>query len=304
MNTIEDRLINRHKVMDRIMHNFPWLRNQTKNLGIKVTNRYRTDELPPNFFEGDFTVPDSAQPLPTGAPSIQSILETSGEQYPYTIFLGMCEDGILLTIDLTNPAPGALLIAGDTESGKTRLIRSILSSAAMISTSDQVHFFSMAANPHEYTDLAELDNCQKLTGVGGRETTHLIQEIHNELEKRRLEPTDPVILLAIDDLYQLTQGLEATTLFQLHRLIKHGPRYGIWVLASLSSKKINEIDHGLLESFRTRLLSYISDPVAAAFLARDESCPSRSISKGDQFCANVGGEWLNIWICDPAGGAE
>jgi hypothetical protein len=304
MNTIENRLMSRLKVMERLKTNLPWLGSQAKNLGMKGLGKIQTDELP-----ADFMVEDRVAEAPTQEdlpefPTLQSILEENGPLSPYTIFLGMCEDGVPLTLNLVNPAPGALLITADPESGKTRLLRSILFSATQINTADQVVFDIIATNPHEYTDLAELDHCQKLLAHRDREASSLIQELFSELEQRKLKPAETMIIFAIEDLIQLAHAIDDALLSKLYHLIKHGPRSGIWTIAVLSSKDVDQIDPNLLEAFRTHLLGYLADPVTATYLARDVNCPAQGLVKGSQFCASVAGDWFSFWICDPAGGVK
>jgi hypothetical protein len=304
MNTIENRLMSRLRVMERLNTKLPWLGNQAKNIGIKVVSKSQTEELP-----ADTQMEASVASIPTQEaiqviPSLQSVLSENGPFSPHTIFLGMCEDGVPLTLNLENPAPGALLITADPEAGKTRLLRSILSSVTLINEADQVVFYIFAANSHEYTDLAELDHCQKLIAHRDHEASRIIQELFSELETRKLRPADTMIVFAIEDLFQLAQAVEGSLLSNLIHLIKHGPRSGIWPIATLSSKDVDQIDPNLQEAFRTHLLGFLADPVTATYLARDVNCPAQGLIKGSQFCASVAGDWFSFWICDPVGGVK
>ena len=112
-----------------------------------------------------------------------------------------------------------------------------------------------------------------------------------------------MILVVIEDIAEVANNLNLTMLTRLHHLIKHGPRLGIWVLATLSSEDLEYADPALLDAFRTHLLGSIADPLAANYLGRDDHCPAPQIEKGRQFCASVEGGWLYFWICDPTGGA-
>jgi hypothetical protein len=303
MNTIENRLMSRLKVMERLNTKLPWLGNQAKNLGGKRLSKIQTEELPSDVQVAEpdvMNAPDGALEIP----SLQSALADHSPLSPYTIFLGMCEDGVPLTLNLDNPAPGALLITADPEGGKTRLLRSILFSATLINSIDQVVFYILAANPHEVTDLAESEHCKKLIALRERETSAVIEELFFELENRKLKPVDSMILFAIEDLIQLAQSIGESSLGKLFHLIKHGPRSGIWTIATLSSKDVDQIDPNLLEAFRTHLLGYLEDPVTATYLARDVNCPAQGLLKGSQFCASVANDWFSFWICDPTGGVK
>jgi hypothetical protein len=304
MNTIENRLMSRLKVMERLSTKLPWMGNQVKNLGIKGMGKTQTDGLSSASLVEESVFVDPHPASASDFPSLQAVLGESGPFAPPSIFLGLCEDGVPLTLNLDNPAPGALLITADPEGGKTRLLRSILSSANLINTSERVIFYILAANPNEYTDLAELDHCKKLIGAQAWEASKIIQELFSELENRKLKTADTIILFAIEGLFQFSQTMDADLLSKLFHLIKHGPRSGIWMIATLSSKDVDQVDPNLLEAFRTHLLGYLADAVTATYLARDVNCPAQGLVKGSQFCASVANEWFSFWICDPAGGVK
>ena len=73
-------------------------------------------------------------------PGLSEILDQTGPLPPHSVILGICEDGLPFLFDLTNPAPGSLLIVGDEGSGKSRLVRSVLASAMQLSKPNQLSF--------------------------------------------------------------------------------------------------------------------------------------------------------------------
>ena len=304
MNTLDERLTTRRKLLESLKTSIPWLVSGGKSLHLPRTSRYQTEKIPDDNVAQ--VNPEFVDPLEisTGIPSLEDLLLSNGGQPPYTFILGQCDDGLPLTLNLTNPASGSLLLAGDHESGKTRLLRSILSSVTMISPADQVLFFILTNNRHEYTDLAELDNCKKLLTYQDKAAARLIPDLYEESEKRRSKPSDAVVIVAIDELSQYLQSLDSTSLFQFLRLIKHGPRLGIWILATLTSTELDQIDPVIVEAFRTHLIGYLSDPVQATFLAHDATCPAQELSKGVQWLVPMSGYWVSFRICDPGGGVS
>lgn len=304
MITSENGLATRLKMLERFKTSFPWLGNQVKSLRVKGFKKLQTAELVDKKL-ADLT-PDPAEKdgRVTHTLSLEKAMETYGLLTPYTVLIGICEDNIPLTIDLTNPAPGAILILGDAQCGKTRLARAMLSSSSIASSPAQVVYTILAADVHEYTDLAEFAHCHRLIAGREAEAAVVIDDLYNEIEQRRTKPGGPVKLLLIENLGTFVRFLEASRLARLLRLIKHGPRLGIWVLATLPASAIERIDPALLDAFRTHLLGRLDDPVLATYLSGDASCPAGQLEEGRQFCACVAGEWLSFWICDPAGGGE
>jgi len=300
---LEDRLTIRNKVLEGLKSSFPWLGNQVRSLRIPSRGKNQAEKVINEVDEDrDQVIKSEPDEIVYRMPTLQEVLGTEESREPYTILLGLCEDGLPLTLNLTNPAPGSVLITADQGAGKTRLIHSILDSAALINSSEQVLFNIITTDIHEYTDLAELPNCQKLVAFDSPSASDLIQELYDEAEKRRAEPVELVLILVIEELAGFISTISTNQFSQLMRLLKHGPRLGIWVFATLESAKIEQIDPAVLEAFRTHLLGFIDEPELANYLARAEDPPSEQLSKGSQFCAFVAGDWFSFWICDNGGG--
>jgi hypothetical protein len=235
---------------------------------------------------------------PTWPPTLAQLLESLSEPSSYAALLGACEDGLPFLFDLTNPAPGAILITGDAASGKTCLLHSTLHSACRMNTLEQLNFDVIASQPDEYLDLQKMEHCQAILPVEEQAISDLITKLVEIAETRkRNHPQDPVMILAIDDLAALLSFLDEQTYTRLYWLIRHGPRYQVWTLATLSAEQTNQLDPRFLSAFRTRLFGYMYNERLAQQLANDDSIATRDIEKGRQFYVPYSGEWLPCWIC-------
>jgi len=91
-----------------------------------------------------------------------SIPQTSARQVATTLLggslqLGLAEDGLPLLLDLYDPAPGPLLVAGDGGSGKTTFLQS-LAQASDLQNPGEIQFGVMSPFPEEWTILEALPN--------------------------------------------------------------------------------------------------------------------------------------------------
>ena len=146
-------------------------------------------------------------------PTLAELLESLPEPPPYAALLGACEDGLPFLFDLTNPAPGAILVTGDAAGGKTGLLHSILHSACRMNTPEQLIFNVIASQPEEYLDLDPLEHCQAILPVEEPAVADLIAELVDTVETRkRNHPQDPAMILVIDDLAALLSFLDEQTL--------------------------------------------------------------------------------------------
>jgi hypothetical protein len=264
----------------------------------------QTTALPKGIPESDFA-PDPAEEAElslskslTWPPTLAELLESLPDPPPHAALLGACEDGLPFLFDLSNPAPGAILVTGDAAGGKTPLLHSILHSACRMNSPEQLTFNVIAGQPDEYLDLNKMDHCQAILPVEDQAVADLVAGLVETVETRkRNHPQDPAMILVIDDLAALLAFLDEQTFDRLYWLIRHGPRYQVWTLATLSAEQADQLDPRFLSSFRTRLFGYMRNERLAQRLAGDDGLATRDIEKGRQFYVPYGGEWLRFWIC-------
>ncbi len=231
-------------------------------------------------------------------PTLDALLEQNGVMPPYSLFLGACEDGLPFHLDLSNPAPGALLVAGDPGCGKTHLLLAALESAARLNPAERVHLSVIATQAEPFMGLAEKEHCQEIFPVDYPPAGELIDELAALAEARRHSRAhDPAIVLAIDGLAELAERLDEKAYLRLYWLVRHGPRSRVWILATIDSQDAETLDPRFLAAFRTRLVGTVEDSELAAYLGGDAGLDTHDLESG-QFCAPFGEEALLFWVCE------
>jgi hypothetical protein len=255
-------------------------------------------DTPPGQVPDESGSPTETVPVQVSLPvPLDQILAQSGKLPPHSLLLGVCDDGLPFLLDLTNPAPGALLICGDPGVGKTVLMDSILASGLRLNTPSQLNLSVIAAEIEPFMHLAKAEHCQEIFSVGEEVTGDLIGELADLAEeRRRTRPTDPAILLVIDDLAGCLDHLDQQAFSRLYWLIRHGPRSRIWTVASLSMERARTIEPQFLSAFRTRLFGRTADRKLVAQLSDDDKLRTARLENG-QFNIPYGGEWLRLWAC-------
>jgi hypothetical protein len=302
MSTLDKYLISSLKSLDQWLPRLQPQARPRRERRLPVSPH--TAAAPQEFSESGIA-PDSnggAESAPSESlawpPTLAELLENLTEPPPYAALLGACEDGLPFLFDLTNPAPGAILVTGDAAGGKTSLLHSILHSACRMNTPEQLSFNVIASQPEEYLDLDPMEHCQTVLPVEEPAVAELIAELVETVETRkRNHPQDPAMILVIDDLAALLSFLDEQTYDRLYWLIRHGPRYQVWTLATLPAGQVDQLDPRFLSAFRTRLFGYMHDERLAQRLAGDDNIATRDIERGRQFYVPYGGEWLRFWIC-------
>jgi len=258
----------------------------------KRKNRQESEKL-------DWELPSAEIPYES-PPSLQELLQHLDPISPCSIVLGACEDGLPFLLDLNNPAPGALLIAGDPASGKTRLLRSILTSAVLLNRADDVSFFISAAQPVEYISLVEAPHLRNLVMPDEPALDHLISSLASTAEKRMHSGQAlPACILVIDDLMALYRWVDENVLASFQWLLQYGPAARIWTLAAISSPDAGRMDEGLLAGFPTRLVGHIQSAQYGSYLSGSLRLDTTAIQSGTQFFVPFGEEWIPFWVVDP-----
>jgi hypothetical protein len=207
-----------------------------------------------------------------GGSSVESPMENNYESQSllpaYSIFLGLCDDGVPLILDLTDSNPGSFLVAGDNDASNYKVLSSILTSACCFNGPKEIniHLFSQQLDDlPRLLKTPHLNLCLKPEQI---ETLIAFEELVNLGKQRRKgESLIPYHLVAIDGLDSFIQIDDSQILKLLIWLIENGPEVGIFVIATIQSSQIIEKLFPLLNCFPSRILNQISNPGLARYLS-------------------------------------
>jgi len=236
-------------------------------------------------------------------PALETLIQQCAPLPTDSIILGICDDGLPFVLDVTNPAPGALVILSDADAGQRRLLNAILASAALLNSEEELVFNLLVNDPEEFQNLAQFGHCHNVIPIDGNSSDELaavIRELAVITEaRRRSRPVPPAVILAIDDLARCLQIIDDETFAQLYWLVKHGPRSRVWTIASLDALQARKIEPRLLASFRTRLIGSIEDADLGQYLTGGENLEIEPSVDANQFYVPYGNSWVRFWVCNP-----
>ncbi|MFO7622863.1 MAG: FtsK/SpoIIIE domain-containing protein [Anaerolineales bacterium] len=234
-------------------------------------------------------------------PSLEQVLGRLGVIPEYSILIGAAEDSSPILMDLSSSEAGSLLILGDPDSGKTRLMLSMLSSACLINSPRKFRFSCITFQLGDIAWLNKKPHAYQITAPYNEKAYQVIRELANLLEQRRNgRDSGPAVILAIDGLDELVPSLDAELLDLLLWMIENGPPYRIWTLATLDAHKGNLVQPEVIERFGTWLVGFMaSTPIDGLFstprFEKRIQYPHRLLP-GAQFGVLVEGEWVQFWV--------
>jgi len=212
----------------------------------------------------------------------------------YSSIIGVCDDGLPLLFDLSNPSAGCILILGGVQTGKYQLLKSILHSASLLNTPREVNYYVVSPDPGKFAELADYDHCSGVFSSYERSVRELVIELASIAEQRKSgRHTGAVIILAIDDLYTFLKNREFEVDVHLKWLLKHGPNNGMWCIGTLQPEYLIKLNCEHLLSFKTRLIAN-SYPLALD-AGNKQSYPG---IQPDTFTTQIGNQSIHFWIPD------
>lgn len=186
----------------------------------------------------------------------------------YSIFLGLCDDGIPLVWDLTDTNSGSFLIAGDDDASNYKVLSSLLTAAYCFNNSREINIHLISHHLEDFSRLLKTPHLNLCLKPSQTKTSIAIEELVNLGEQRRMEESlIPFHIVAIDGLDSVIQSADRHIRKLLTWLIEKGSEVGIYIVATIESSHITPNYSPILDCFPSRILNAVSIPGIARYLS-------------------------------------
>jgi len=207
------------------------------------------------------------------------------------LFLGVASDGLPILLNLKDPRPGALLLLGDSQSGKTDFLQEVARAAALSHDPGSCRFIVVTSNPQEWEGLKDLPHC---LGIWAPDNPGL-PDILLDLSARAQQPEYAEnTLLMVDDLQNLID-LDKNIQDGFLWLLANGAVGHVWTIATLNADLAPNLPLWV-RAFGTRLFGRIGNPELADRLTPMPGANLRTLLSGAQFCIRERNHWLRFWL--------
>ncbi len=207
---------------------------------------------------------------------------------PGTLLLGLSEDGQAVTLDLYDPSPGPLLVAGDGGSGKTAFLQALAGASDL---HQDTQFGVITPFPEEWRGQEAMPNSMGIWPAYHPSAGHFLQQLVSWAQM--LPKTRLVALLFVDGLDVMT--LDSSARYHLRWLLAHGPKYQVWPVVAINPGRVARLG-SLLECFQTRILGHIRRYQTARLVIADPQVNLAALIPGTQFCLSWPQGCLQFWL--------
>ncbi|OQX65395.1 MAG: hypothetical protein DRI32_05890 [Chloroflexi bacterium] len=251
------------------------------------------EELTTELVSTDTQMDKSVRPPPSLAPlPLDQILAQFGTLPRDALFLGAAYDGLPILLNLNDPTPGPILIAGDQGSGKTALLQTIAEATPLTHTPKDLQFGIITKHPEEWEGIEEIENCMGIFPAYHNDANNFILSLadwaHNNHREKRFA------LLLIDDLETVAEMNEKVQQ-SLRWLLLRGPNRRVWTFVTLNAGRTEKV-LPWLNAFRTRLFGMIENAQDAVAILPTRDAALHLLQPGLEFILNENRQWVKFWI--------
>jgi hypothetical protein len=231
------------------------------------------------------------QPLEPEISTAGFIVEQPSSLPGGSLLLGMAEDGLPILLDLYDPAPGPLLLAGDGGSGKTAFLQSLAHASGLQDPGD-IQFGVLTPFPEEWTAQEPHSHCLGIWPAYHPSAQSFLSQLVSWAQV--LPGTRQAVLLLFDG-FDLMTGSDFQSQHDLRWLLMYGPEHHVWPVISVNPARLARLQ-AWLAYFRTRVVGQVKHAHNARMLVNDPDICLADLLPGKQFGLSQSGGWLQFWL--------
>lgn len=195
---------------------------------------------------------------------LRDLLRKLPELPPFSSVVGIDQEGVPLVVRLDSPDVSHLLIVGRTGSGKTALLRTVIASLVRLNPPHKLQMVVIDPKGRSFRNFRGLRHLATPPLSQAEEIQEALEKIVYKMENREREGTNiPRIVVAIDELAEITRYGGKGVMRAIERLTQRGRSAGIHVIAA-TQKPTTEVLGSLAKAnFPVRMVGAVVSPEEA-----------------------------------------
>ena len=235
---------------------------------------------------------DTAKPAVGMPPALSDVLAEIGPLPLEALFLGVASDHLPVLLNLYDPHPGPMLVAGDAGSGKTAFLQTIAQSVIQTHSAGDIQFGVITSYPDEWQSIEAAPHGVGVFSVGQPSTQDFIKSLTAWAHSNK--NTHQCVLLLVDDLESVA-SLDFETVQNFRWLLLRGPARRVWPIVTLNAPRYGQV-LAWLQNFRTRVFGRVANAQIAEALGGDKASVLTQLEARIQFSLREKDNWLRFWL--------
>lgn len=208
------------------------------------------------------------------------------------LFLGVANDQLPVLLNLLDPVPGPILVAGDAGAGKTAFLRTIARSVDQIHDPLSVQYGVITAHPEEWDESSGSPNCVEIFPSYTSNAQGFLNSLVSWAHANRGERQS--VLLLMDDLSNIA-NMDFDARQNLRWLLLRGPARRVWPIATINPVKLPELQPWV-DFFHTRLMGRVENRSDVSRLIGATHVTFHNLRPRVDFMMREGADWLSFWL--------
>lgn len=224
-------------------------------------------------------------------PSLETILKEFGPLPEETLLLGLAVDGFPVLLNLLDPAPGPILIAGDSNVGKTDFLKALAHYVVTAYQSREIQYGVITNRKYEWKDYFDYPHTIGVFSMSEKGTIDLIQAISLWIEMKK--SNQQTVLLLIDGLEEYPYRNGALKQ-EFQKILFSGPEKNVWPIVTINLERIQGIG-AWLDCFHTHVFGYTKN-ISVFSDSSFRFTRFDTLSSGIEFAMKEDAQWLRFQI--------
>jgi hypothetical protein len=225
-----------------------------------------------------------------GLSSLRQAEEMLGSLPQEALLLGIAGDGLPVLLNLSDPKPGPILVAGDSYAGKTDLLQTISRFAVITHDACEIQYGVITNHPEQWDNYAAYDHCVGIFPAANRDVTDFIRALVAWAKLGQNSRQSVLLLIdGLDDFLFWNGGLAN----DLQTLLSCGPAKRIWPFITVNMEDLRYAEPWL-RRFSTQIFGYTRHANAM-----DHGCPQAGLAgllRGAEFYLKEKEQWIKFRI--------
>jgi hypothetical protein len=224
-------------------------------------------------------------------PPLQDILREFGPLPEEALLFGLADDGFPVLLNLLDPTPGPILIAGDSNVGKTDFLRALARYVVTAHQFREIQYGVITNRNYEWKDYFDYPHTIGVFSMSEKGAIDLIQALSLWIEMKK--SNQQTVLLLIDGLEEFLFWNSALKQ-ELQKILLSGPGKNVWPIATINLERIQGVE-AWLDCFYTRVFGYTKH---SDVFGDSRFCFPRldALTKGMEFVVKEDTQWIRFRI--------